>query len=121
MKDHSIQYLQDDNILQITLLGDFDASRLSRTTTLLAEELVFHNCNRILMDHRKANPMLSSKELSDRPNTASILGIPKTSKIAIVYSASKAAYQFIENVGQKHGYSIKIFIDINKAINWLKE
>lgn len=115
----SVQYLQEDELIQVKIWGDFDAKILSNSTALVAEELAYHDCNRILMDHSGARPFLSSTELADRPKAASILGIPKSSKIAIVYSNSEPVYKFIEKAGQSQAFDVKIFTDLNKAKGWL--
>jgi len=120
MENFAVQYIPDEGIIRLQLHGEIDAQMLSMATSKLVEEISRWNCNRLLMDHREAKLDISVSEIFDRPMIASKLGVPLSSRIAIIYSTRESDYRFVETAGRNRGFNIKVFTDIDEGIKWLK-
>lgn len=120
MGNFSVDYIPEEGFIRVQIQGEFDAQLLSESTSKLVEEITLSKCNRVLMDHRTATPKLSVVELYRRPEVAAKLGVPRMSKIAIVYSEPDEVYNFIETVGVNQGFTVQVFQDIDKGIQWLR-
>ena len=117
---YQIEYLPADRIVRVEICGALNAEFLSMTTSKMVEQIQQHGCKRILMDHRSAEICLSRLELYDRPHIASSLGVPHSSKIAIVYSRKNEDYWFVELMGRSQGFNVSLFRDVDSAMSWLK-
>jgi hypothetical protein len=120
MDNFAVQYIPEEGIVRLHLQGEIDAQILSVATSKLVEEISRCNCNRLLMDHREAKLNISVSEMFNRPMVASNLGVPYSSKIAIIYSKREFDYRFVETVGSNRGFTVKVFTDIDEGIKWLK-
>lgn len=120
MDNFSVQYKPNEGFILVCLTGEFDERVLSQSTAQMVEVMSQSKCSRILMDHRQAKPKLSVADLYDRPKKAIDLGVPRVSKIAIVYSEPDDAYEFIETVGRNNGFNVRSFQDLNDATHWLR-
>jgi len=120
MGNFAVQYIPEEGIIRLQLQGEIDAQMLSMATSKLVEEIFRCNCDRLLMDHREAKVNISVSEIFNRPTIASKLGIPHSSRIAIIYSAREPDYRFVETVGRNRGFDVQVFSDIDEGIKWLK-
>lgn len=120
MDNIKVQHEAKEGLVRVHLQGEIDAQMLNIATAKLVEEMSHCNCNRVLMDHREVELRMSTIDLFNRPKVASALGVPRSSRIAIVYSARGTDYQFVETVGRNRGFNVKAFKDIDEGIKWLK-
>ena len=117
---YHIDYLQEEEILKVKVIGDFNKESLDTITEEMVKEQAKHNCTKILLDHREARISLSTFEIYERPKVALSMGLNRTSKIAIAYSENRRDYHFLKDVACNRGIVTKIFTQINTAIDWLK-
>jgi len=73
------------------------------------------------MDHREAKLNLSVSELFNRPLIATELGVPHSSRIAIIYSTREPEYRFVETVGRNRGFDVEYLQILMKGLNGLKD
>ncbi|MHC4624374.1 MAG: hypothetical protein ACYS4W_10795 [Planctomycetota bacterium] len=79
-----------------------------------------HNCKRFLNDMREAQLDLSTIEIYEIPGFLDAAGLDRTSKRALVVSRQPEDYRFFENVSINRGYNVKVFEDMDEAMNWLR-
>ena len=121
MTDFSVRYDPEEEIVRVEMVGEFDAQTLSASTMAMVEEMQRSSCTRVLLDHRQATPKLSVVEQYRRPEIAASLGVPRLSRIAIVYKESQEAYAFIETVAVNRGLIVKVFQVPEEALEWLRK
>jgi len=78
-------------------------------------------CDKILFDYRKTDFKESTLGIYQNPKIAVKEGIPRSVKIAVVYSTDETLHLFWETVTINSGYIAKCFKTEDKAITWLKE
>jgi hypothetical protein len=121
MDNFTVLYIPEDGIIRLHLQGEIDAQMLSMATSKLVEEISRCNCDRLLMDHREAKLNLSVSELFNRPLIATELGVPHSSRIAIIYSTREPEYRFVETVGRNRGFDVEYLQILMKGLNGLKD
>lgn len=120
MSDFLVRHNPDEDIVHVEMRGEFDAKLLSASTAAFVEEVRRTSSKRVLMDHRQATPRLTVPEQYDRPEIASELGVPRSCRLAIVCRETDEVYRFIETVGVNRGFIVKVFTNIEEAVDWLK-
>jgi hypothetical protein len=120
MDNFAVQHEPEEGIIRVHLQGRIDDRMLSMATSKLMEEMSHCNCNRFLMDHREVKLSMSIVDLFYLPMVASKIGVPRSSRIAVVYSTQEDDYRFIENVGRNRGFNVRVFTDVDEGIKWLK-
>jgi hypothetical protein len=79
-----------------------------------------HDCKRFLNDLRNAKLDLSTIDLYRLPEMLNSVGIPRTLKRAIIVSTDLKDYAFFETTSVNRGHRVKIFMDPDEAIDWLR-
>jgi hypothetical protein len=84
-----------------------------------------HGATRFLVDHRKMITALKIEELFDLPVTNARMGIDPSMRAAVVYSPdspSRDDFFFYDARNRSKGIrSIRLFTDIEHALEWLAE
>ncbi len=124
---YSISYNQDKHFIMITLVGDIDIPTM-RTAILEAGKVILENqCNKIIGDFRET--LFSS-------GTMDILGLyqfwietlkahkinPHESKRVIYINPDQKnleKFRFFETISVNRNSRVKIFYDLDKAVEWI--
>lgn len=86
----------------------------------IIKNAIIFNSNNILIDHRKATFSVSLIDTYERPNQFQESGVPRTAKIALLFSESEnSLFNFFETVFVNRGFQVKLFTSIPEAENWL--
>ena len=105
------QLPQEDMTMQL-------ASEMSREAIYLARA---NNTTRFLSDVRGIKNIESpfpNYEFAYRGTSE--VGYRKTDRIAVVHDSDDASHDFIETASLNAGYDVKLFTDIQAAIEWLR-
>ena len=86
-------------------------------------EAAAHGVHRFLVDDREMVPLLSTLEIYELPDTLARLGLDKRDRVAVVYAstAPKAGdFSFFEDTAVNRGFDVRLFTDVNLALDWLR-
>jgi hypothetical protein len=78
-----------------------------------------HQCWNQVVDHRETVFALRLFEYYERPGRVEKIGMPRRSKIAMVFRKLTADTQFMETVFRNRGYNLRQFDDLEKARAWV--
>jgi hypothetical protein len=118
---YRIDYRADEGVLVVEVQGPLDGDLLGRCTPEMVAMMQKHNCTRVLLDYRAAQPKLSTLEIWERPQAALSLGLPAASWIAMLASERTDDYDFVETVAKSAGLRAEVFVDIHQALGWLQD
>lgn len=79
------------------------------------------NCQRFLFDMTQAEIIggtMDTFEAGTIPTDPDHMQVKK--KIALAYSGDMTDHKFMENVAVNRGYNLRVFDQIDKALEWLK-
>jgi len=110
------------NLVRVAVYGDFTQSLgeeiITRARTLASE----HSCS-ILYDVRQATAQVDFSRWFYLPRELEVLRAKPTRnvKVAILVPAEQVdKYKFYETVATNVGLSVNVFLDEEKAIEWLR-
>ncbi|MGA2171638.1 MAG: hypothetical protein ABSG82_01315 [Sedimentisphaerales bacterium] len=118
-----IDYLEQDGIVRMKTSGPatFDHNKkMSEEALALAHK---NGSNRFLVDHRDLEHGLSTLQVDDMPRMLKQIGVTPEDRIAIVFNPTSPisnAFQFFRNSAFIQSLQVRIFIDPDEAITWLK-
>ena len=101
--------------------GKRSANSIKEATKQIVEKCTKHKCTKVLVDVRDFTDRINFSEIFNlvSKNLPDLID-DKINKVAIVdikgHSFNK---DFFENVAINRGHNVKIFTDINNAIQWL--
>lgn len=119
-----ITYLEAEEIIESTLLEDFNFQVMEKMVPAISRMINEKNCGRVLLDWRRGKLNLSTIEIYDTP-----LRLKKEfEKYGVNILALKRAYlinevdadsYFFETVMKNNSQTFNIFLDRDRAIEWL--
>lgn len=118
---HELRYDSDADcvILRVDETVNLDIIRkLALEVASLCEE---KECFRILNDMSTAAIDISVLDAYESPKIMGESGITRMIKRALVLPHTFDESDFLENVTRNRGHNFKVFIDIDKATQWLLE
>jgi hypothetical protein len=118
---YSIEYVEEDDIVQVTVVGPFSFDSTLDMTSDVIRELSNNGSHRLLQDHRQASLEMSTLDIFKLPRVAKAFGLASNTKVALVYNQDQKDYKFIETTTVNQGYVLKVFADIREAKQWLIE
>ena len=118
---YTIEYLEEDDIVQVTVGGPFSFDSTLDMTSDVIKELSNNDSHRLLQDHRQASLEMSTLEIFKLPRVAKAFGLSSNTKVALVYNQDHKDYKFIETTTVNLGHVLKIFTNIREAKRWLIE
>ncbi len=118
---YQVNYIPDDDIVKVTVDGEFSFEGILNLSSQLVSELTKHKSNRVLNDQRNATLNLSTLEIYKLPRVAKAFGVANNTKVAIVHNENKKDYRFIESAAINSGLIVKIFAEFEDAKRWLIE
>jgi hypothetical protein len=116
----NVNYNQEHNCLIGNFEGDLDLENSKEYVKEVARKAKKNNCKRFLNDLRKANIKLSIVDLYYMPEMVILEELDRTWKRAVVVKENMEKVDFYETTAHNRGLRVKVFNDINKAIEWLK-
>lgn len=120
----NIEYLESESTILITTSGAQDMAAVQQMATEVAELAARFGVTRFLKDDREATLQLSTMEIFDVPKILTELGIPNSSRIAVVIKGSTAQardFRFFETRSHNEGrHYVRIFTDSKEqALQWV--
>ncbi len=120
----SIKYNADADLCELVVTGVYDEALTKETRSAALKIILEHDCYRILIDCREAtldssliSLFYAPEEIKEKLSTE---GIPAYKiKRAFVIRESVQNFSFYETVSVNRGLQVKIFFDMDEAINWL--
>lgn len=116
---YKINYKKDQDYIAITVEGDFSQSTLKELAADVAVYIEKHACNRILNDLRRASLIRDSFNIYNMPKTARRAGVDLRCKRALLVNDLSEDFQFVETVFLNQGHNVKMFTNIDAAMDWL--
>ena len=123
--EYTTKYDEDNEICIIRVKGELRRPVDSLTLQKFVRDLyIERGYTRFMIDMRKA------QIIGETGDTFSIGTIPVDTdkkmkftphKVALVYSSTSVDEILLENVAVNRGYNLKVFIKIDKAIEWFKK
>lgn len=119
-----ITYLEAEETVESTLLEDFNYKVMEKMVPAIARVINEKHSTRVLLDWRKGKIAMSTIEIYDLPRRlkmefekygVNILGL----KRAYLINEIDADSYFFETVMKNNSQTFNIFLDREKAINWL--
>jgi len=116
---YELTYDVERNLIIGHICGEFDSSLVTKMASDLADMIQKHDCYRLLNDLRSAKITPSTLEIYAMPRNVAKSREAMRCKRALVVSGSLNDYHFLETVSANLGQQLKIFIDIDTAVDWL--
>ena len=116
---YKISYNKSQGYIAVTVEGEFALSTLKHLATDIAGLVESYNCNRILNDMRHAKLTEATLDIYNMPKIASQAGIGPRLKRALVVSELSPNFYFLETVFVNQGHIVRLFTNIDKALQWL--
>jgi len=116
---YKINYNKEQNYIRVTVDGDFSLSTGKELAADVASFVKRYNCNLVLNDLRHARLTQGTLDIYQMPKITRQVGIETHIKRALVVSEVSSDFHFLETVFINQGHIVKIFTDINAALQWL--
>ncbi len=122
-----VEYDEGRNCVIGTFAGRLDMESAREYAKEIAKVSADNDCARFLNDLRGAEPGFSTLDIHDLPKTLHELtegaGLDRSWRRAILAPKGKDVrdYDFFETVAANQGYTVKVFADLDKAMDWLLE
>ena len=113
--------IKKPNYLFVKVKGKRSVDSIKEATTQIVEKCNKHKCTKVLVDVRDFTERIYFSEIFDLVSKS----LPeiinhKINKVAIVdIDGHDFNKQFFENVAINRGHNVKIFTDMNSALQWL--
>ncbi|MCP4704755.1 MAG: hypothetical protein GY865_09110 [candidate division Zixibacteria bacterium] len=115
----SVNYNQKDDYIVGNFIGDLNKNSVKEYAQAIIDSSKENNCTRLLNDLREANIGISIIEFYNFQKTIITEDVDQSWKRAIVAKENIKELDFYETVSYNQGYHLRIFNDIDKAIEWL--
>ena len=116
---YKINYNKDHGYIAVTIEGELTLSTFKELTAEVIGFVERYKCNHILNDLRHARLTGKTFEIYNMPKSARQAGVGSYLKRAFVVSELSLDIHFLETVFLNQGHIVKMFTDINAALNWL--
>ncbi|KFL36103.1 hypothetical protein [Arenimonas donghaensis] len=119
-----VQYLADEDVVQVTAQGLHDRAMLRELTRDAVAAGHRHGTPRFLIDHRLTRLALGTAEIFDMPKRGEDAGFGNQLRIAILIDAdgpARADFEFYAvQCGNLGIHFMRLFFDRDQAMEWLK-
>ena len=121
MMEYSIHYNPELNCVFCAVKGNITSwSDVENFAAEVSEILSIHSCGRLLNDLSQVPLKMWDIGRYHLPDLIESVDIPRACKRALVIpSADIEDYRFFESTAVNRGFSIKVFLDMESAWNWL--
>lgn len=119
--EHTIEFEKDAKYVSVVLTGEVTKNELEAARNEANLVLTANGCDRLLVDTTRSKPSLSIVErfefASEHPSS-----FPPNIRIALFGRPDELMnHQFTENVARNRGVDMNVFLDGDRALNWLLE
>lgn len=120
-----VEYDERSDCVIGTFAGRLDKESAREYAKEIAKVSADNDCARFLNDLREAELGFSTVEIHDLPKMLNELtegaGLDRSWRRAVVGPKGKDQrdYDFFETVAANQGYTVKVFADLDKAMDWL--
>lgn len=118
---YRLKFDDKNKIIMGKIIGKMDAGLVKNMVTEVSRLLDEFNCNLVLNDLREAELTGSTFDIYQMPRLEFDTGINFNTKRALLVNEITNDFRFLETASVNFGHQVKIFIDYDKAISWLKE
>jgi len=101
------------------IYGEFDSSLVTKMSSDLVDMMHKYDCSRLLNDLRGAKITPETLDIYVMPKKVAQSREAIRCKRALLVNGSLKDYHFLETVSVNSGQQLKIFTDIDTAIDWL--
>jgi hypothetical protein len=116
----SVHYDEECDCLVGSFAGTMNKETLKEYSIEVAKTASKHDFSYFLSDLREADVDFSSIEIINIPGIFHAAGLDISLRRAIVLSTRLNNYSLFETVANTRGFNVKVFTDLKKAMNWLK-
>ena len=117
--DHAIEMVKDKKHVRIALSGRLTRNDLENARDDASSALMAGHCDRLLVDATRVTYELSDLEFFQFTSEHRSR-LPKGTRIALLISPDELSnFRFVENVAQNRAVNLLLFVDTDKAVNWL--
>jgi hypothetical protein len=121
---YSVTYDGEHQLVLIVIQGTIDITEIRSLTTEVARLAKEHACFRVLNDFRAATLSASTMEIYNLPKLVSkqisAAGLQiYPFKRALVFAQASADLSFFEAVSVNQAQNVRLFRDIEEAMQWL--
>jgi len=117
----SVHYDEECDCLIGSFVGTLDQETLKEYAKEVAKTASKHDFRHFLNDLREAEVDFSSIEIINIPGIFHAAGLDISRRRAIIVPNNLEDYRFFETVANNRGFNVKLFTDLNEAMNWLKK
>ena len=122
-----VEYDESSDCVIGVFAGRLDTESMSEYAKEIARVSAKHNCRRFLNDLREAEIGLSTLDIHGLPKILQEFtqgaAFDRSWRRAILAPKGKDVrdYDFFETVAGNQGHTVKVFADLDKAMDWLLE
>jgi hypothetical protein len=120
MATYSVNYDEECECLIGSFTGPLNQETLKEYSIEVAKTASKYDFMYFLNDLRKANVDFSSIEIINIPGIFHAAGLDLSRKRAIVVSTDLNNYRLFQTAANTRGFNVKVFNNLNEAMNWLK-
>ena len=117
----TLTHLKEKGIILVQSTGTYQLSGLSEMVKTVSEKFQEFNCNKCLIDHRKADVSLKTVPSYHRPKLYNEAGFGSNQKGAILFKEITDEHRFFEDTIRNQGWNLRVFDDHDAAMEWLEE
>jgi len=123
---HTVTYNEELHIIETVSQGALSLAEAREIISEITQLSKAKDCYRCLSDYRQSTLAMSSFEIHDIPrivaDKVTELGLaPSMIKRAVVVAQDLEDFRFYETVSYNRNQSVKLFLNIDEARQWLVE
>ena len=116
---HEITIDHDRELIMVRVSGDLTAQTVTELTIEVGAVAAEHGIIRLLFDMREASEKATDLDAFFLAANPEKRGMEKQYRRAIVHDGRDRSYGFFETVSVNRGNTVKVFVDVDKALEWL--
>jgi len=111
----------EKNVIWTTVYGPMDADFIEQFTAHTVKLGNEKKCRRLFFDIRDTTLTEFPGRMLDLAKNLESTGFERKHRSVMLYSDDEANLKFYESAAQENGFNIKIFTNLEFAIEWLKK
>ena len=118
----SVAYDQEMDYSLASCEGIFNLATIKKYARKIVETAEEHGCKRLLNDLRDVQLDVDTMDIFKSPEVVQMKGIDRHWQRAVVVAEEyEKDFHFFETVAVNNGHLMKVFVDYQSAVEWLKE
>jgi hypothetical protein len=118
----SVERLREQGVALVKLEGAVTEENLHQMGVEVFSNAKQWNIHKLLVDDRHVKPVLPTSTIFKLPALFGSLGLQRSTPVAIVHSEEAERHEdwrFFETVAYNSGFNIKLFSEMDEALQWL--